>query len=1005
MTTQVRGSQQIKPGSITATEVDASIVVANGTHPFTGPQSMGGFRLTNLLDPINPLEAATKQYVDAAVAAGGGGGVSGLTPGQILFGGATGAIAQSAGLFYDVATGNVGVGTTTPGIAGIHLSRAGRGEIRITNTAGAGDKTIGFYNGVNRESYIGPGAGGTATFYIMNRVVGAPLFLGTNDVQQLFMGADGFVNLQDSVNGFTGFLAARLTVTAGPTTGGGVLARTDADSSNVFGTALVGGTNNSTALAFLRMGVRHAGFRWNGTTVALIDATPNVFNPDLWTATPVVSWDVVTGYGNIPGRLAIGMTTAPSERLSIGSGGRIGFENGGTPIAIMGPPTWGGTPWFAIQNRALAESASNFALAQANDGTTVLNSAPNTTLHLRVGNTTFFRVMTGAAFSPNVFVGSTAGADVTTGGNNFFFGVDAGRGITTGSGNVILGKCSGFAAGLANNIVLANNAGTIGAQFDATNWSFAGAVNATSGFRVAGAATAGTVLRGNGTNFVGAALDAGDIATGTLPPARGGTGATAFTFATGALLYGASASAIAGLADVAAGAVLVSSGVGNAPAYSTTPTVTDLQTTGRLNLADGTAIAPAMGPTSSSNTGLWFPSIGTMAWSTAGVDRMRLDVGGITLAGVLGFGATTATPDAFFVREAANTIAMRNATSPQMFRIYNTYTSATQYERLRFGWVGNVLRIGTEVGSVSPNNRLLEIYGHGGIDFILMTGDTFEFTPWRMQALTGHFIAGTDNTYDIGASGANRPRDFYLARNATIGGLTAIGAANLAGTAFAVRYPTNPLIGFALGNSSGFPALVYNVKSKLSSDVAVYDLGTHAGQLRLDGSVLAWRYAGVGTAGNDITWILGLEVVAGAIRERGRSVALGDWTSVAYSSSNFTTSGGGTWTVDSADQITLAYMLVGKTMTVAFQLDNTSVSASGVVQLQIKIPGGFVAAKNVNAAGFFDNATGGGMTVGAVFVQAGATFVYLQVLPLGVATWNASANLTHVRGSIAFEIQ
>jgi hypothetical protein len=40
---------------------------------------------------------------------------------------------------------------------------------------------------------------------------------------------------------------------------------------------------------------------------------------------------------------------------------------------------------------------------------------------------------------------------------------------------------------------------------------------------------------------------------------------------------------------------------------------------------------------------------------------------------------------------------------------------------------------------------------------------------WVIQA-AGHFLAFTDNTYDIGASGANRPRDFFLARNAAIGG-------------------------------------------------------------------------------------------------------------------------------------------------------------------------------------------------------------------------------------------
>ena len=49
--------------------------------------------------------------------------------------------------------------------------------------------------------------------------------------------------------------------------------------------------------------------------------------------------------------------------------------------------------------------------------------------------------------------------------------------------------------------------------------------DATTGFRINGAATAGRVLRGNGTNFVSAQLDFSDI-TGTVGTANGGTGVT-----------------------------------------------------------------------------------------------------------------------------------------------------------------------------------------------------------------------------------------------------------------------------------------------------------------------------------------------------------------------------------------------------------------------------------------------------------------------------------------------
>jgi hypothetical protein len=69
---------------------------------------------------------------------------------------------------------------------------------------------------------------------------------------------------------------------------------------------------------------------------------------------------------------------------------------------------------------------------------------------------------------------------------------------------------------------------------------------------------------------------------------------------------------------------------------------------------------------------------------------------------------------------------------------------------------------------------VLGLRGQNGINF--RVGGSPGTTVWQINT-SGHFLAATDNTYDIGASGANRPRDFYLGRNLTAAGnITAGGS-------------------------------------------------------------------------------------------------------------------------------------------------------------------------------------------------------------------------------------
>lgn len=67
---------------------------------------------------------------------------------------------------------------------------------------------------------------------------------------------------------------------------------------------------------------------------------------------------------------------------------------------------------------------------------------------------------------------------------------------------------------------------------------------------------------------------------------------------------------------------------------------------------------------------------------------------------------TSGTQDVKLVRDAANTLAQRNGTSPQAFRVYNTFTDASNYERGFFRWNTNTLEIGAEAAGTGTARNI-----------------------------------------------------------------------------------------------------------------------------------------------------------------------------------------------------------------------------------------------------------------------------------------------------------
>lgn len=130
--------------------------------------------------------------------------------------------------------------------------------------------------------------------------------------------------------------------------------------------------------------------------------------------------------------------------------------------------------------------------------------------------------------------------------------------------------------------------------------------------------------------------------------------------------------------------------------------------------------------------------------TTAGDIRSLTAVRALADSAVVTLGASN---DVILARDAANTLALRNGTNAQIFRAYRTYTDPSNYELGVFGWGGTSFYIGTQnIGTGAA--RPLHIQTGGADRWIINT--------------SGHLTAATDNTYDIGASGANRPRTAYL---------------------------------------------------------------------------------------------------------------------------------------------------------------------------------------------------------------------------------------------------
>jgi microcystin-dependent protein len=217
-----------------------------------------------------------------------------------------------------------------------------------------------------------------------------------------------------------------------------------------------------------------------------------------------------------------------------------------------------------------------------------------------------------------------------------------------------------------------------------------------------------------------------------------------------------------------------------------------------FRLFDGSVSTPGLGFSLDTNTGMFRIGVDNAALVAAGDKAVEWSATQVLLysAGVVGVGYLGATNgfqlsssiplgwssgtvpgtnDLSLYRDAADILAQRRGVNPQDFRLYNTFTDASNYERGNFEWDSSSLRLTSQAAGTGVLRNML-IGGAGGDISIFFRPNVGVADGWILNAAS-HLLADVDNTNDIGASGASRPRTLYVGTSLVLQGHALTAAA------------------------------------------------------------------------------------------------------------------------------------------------------------------------------------------------------------------------------------
>jgi len=558
-----------------------------------------------------------------------------------------------------------------------------------------------------------------------------------------------------------------------------------------------------------------------------------------------------------------------------------------------------------------------------------------------------------------------------------------------------------------------------------TNYVLVGSAGSAPSWQATIPVTAGVDSISFGTTGLTPSTNTAGVITvaGTLVAANGGTGQSSYTI--GDLLYASSSTALSKLADVATGSVLISGGVGAAPSYSSSPTLTTSLTT-PLHIG-GTAASSTLTLESTSGAGtsdsIIFKTgsqvtamtigtaqnvnIGTTAVSSVATLRINKNItGGTTAYNLLNQGTvqsdvtaiaygnisqlnTAATSftlaSLLHFTAAQGTIGIGSQITTQYgFNANTTLIGATN----NYGMYSNIPSVTTAtISNVALTSNVVTIttssahsYGTGQSVIVAATtttsvNGTFTITSVPSTTTFTYALVAADiaSVADTGSTYVNTGRyNFYAAGTAPNlfqGGLTIAGGANTGGAALALGSPAALRV----------PAATYTdiVSSGTVSiaPISIFQGGVLAARNTVTYTTAATVYIQTAaSAGTNVTITnpYSLYVAAGASYFGGALTAASTVTmSPANNSVTISPTGTGTVTINPATAGTLNNMAIGGTTAAAGTFTTLSGTTSTTSPLII---GGTTASSTLTL-----ESTSGAGTSDSIIFQTGSQVTAMTI--------------------------